>query len=175
MPSRHQDTPAVNRRGDDTHHRQGRRKGGLRDLAPRDRRRHHGREGRASNGRSEVDEYISKVDPKLRPQFKKLRSTIKTALPDAVESVKWGIPYYTLNGVGLASLADYGAHVNLYIMQGAKLSSDLLEGTGKGMRHITVKTVADIKEKEFAPLLREAGALTIKGSPSKRRANERAR
>src|ERR1041385_7328878 len=98
---------------------------------------------------SDVDDYISKVDPKLRAQFAKLRLVIKKALPGASESVKWGVPYYSLNEVGVASIAEYSQHVNLYFMQGAKLSSDLLEGTGRGMRHITVKTLEDIKEEEF--------------------------
>ena len=94
---------------------------------------------------SDVDEYVSKVDPKLRRQFQKLRSIVKNALPGASESVKWGVPYYSLNGVGVASLGDYTKHVNLYFMQGAKLSSDLLKGTGKGMRHITIKTLAEMR------------------------------
>ena len=105
---------------------------------------------------SDVDSYVSKVDPKLRSQFQKLRSIVKEALPGVSESVKWGVPYYSLDGVGVASIADYSGHVNLYLMQGAGLSSDLLEGTGKGMRHITVKTLAEIKETEFTRLLREA-------------------
>jgi hypothetical protein len=118
---------------------------------------------------SGVDSYISKVDPKLRSQFQRLRSIVKKALPGASESVKWGVPYYSLDGVGVASIADYSGHVNLYLMQGAELSSDLLEGTGKGMRHITVKTLAEIKEAEFMRLLREAGALAAGGSRRKMR------
>jgi hypothetical protein len=113
---------------------------------------------------SDVDSYISKVDSKLRSQFQRLRSIVKKALPGASESVKWGVPYYSLDGVGVGSIADYGGHVNLYLMQGAQLSSDLLEGTGKGMRHITVRTLAEIKETEFVRLLREAGALAAGGS-----------
>jgi hypothetical protein len=112
---------------------------------------------------SEVDAYVSKVDPKLRRQFEKLRSIIKKALPGISEAVKWGVPYYSLDRVGVASIAEYSEHVNLYLLQGAKLSSDLLGGTGKGMRHITVKTLDDIQDAEFTRLLREAGALATKG------------
>ena len=119
----------------------------------------------------DVDAYVSKVDPKLREQFQKLRSIVKKALPDVYESVKWNVPYYSLNGVGVASIAEYSEHVNLYLMQGAQLSSDLLEGTGKGMRHITVRTLAEIREKEVTRLVREAGALAGEG---RRRKNPRA-
>jgi hypothetical protein len=118
---------------------------------------------------SDVDSYVSKVDPKLRDQFQMLRLMVKKALPGVFESVKWGVPYYSLDGVGVASIADYSGHVNLYLMQGANISSDLLEGTGKGMRHITVKTLAEIKETEFMQLLREAGGLAAGGSRRKSR------
>src|SRR6267143_6147976 len=113
---------------------------------------------------SDVDAYVSKVNPELRRQFQKLRLIIKKALPDVSEAVKWGVPFYTLNGVGVASIAEYTEHVNLYLLQGANLSSDLLDGTGKGMRHITVKTMAEINEKEITRLLRKAGALAAGSS-----------
>ena len=118
---------------------------------------------------SDVNEYVSKVDPKLRRQFQRLRSIVKKALPGVSEAVKWGIPYYSLDGVGVASIAEYSQHVNLYFLQGAKLSSDLLEGTGRGMRHITVKTLKDIKEGEFTRLLSQAGKLAAEGPRGKDR------
>ena len=108
---------------------------------------------------SEVDSYVSGVDPKLRSRFEKLRSLVKMALPEASESIKWGAPYYALDGTGVASIAEYSEHVNLYLMQGARLSSALLKGTGRGMRHVTVKASAEVDEAEVVRLLREAGAL----------------
>ena len=120
---------------------------------------------------SDVDAYASKVDPKLRDQFQKLRSIIKKALPDVSEAVKWSVPFYSLNGVGVAAIADYSGHLNLAFLQGAKLSSDLLEGTGKGMRHITVRVAAEINEAELVRLLREAGALAAMGPLRENRRN----
>jgi hypothetical protein len=118
---------------------------------------------------SDVDAYASRVDPKLRRQFDEIRSIVRKALPGASEAVKWGVPYYSLDGVGVASMADYSGHVNLYFLQGAKLSSRLLEGTGKGMRHITVRTLDEIEEPEFVRLLKEAGELAVKEKRPKRR------
>jgi hypothetical protein len=60
-------------------------------------------------------------------------------------------------------------------MQGAELSSDLLEGTGKGMRHVTVKTLAEIKETEITRLVREAGAHAAGSSGRKSRRAAKAR
>ena len=121
---------------------------------------------------SDVDAYIAGIDPRLRGRFEELRSLVKKALPGVSESIKWGVSYYTHNGTGVASIAEYSDHVNLYLMQGAKLSSKLLEGTGKGMRHVTVEAKAHIDEKEINRLIREAGKLAT-AKPVKSRAKVR--
>ncbi len=117
---------------------------------------------------SDVDAYISKVDPKLRSQFEELRSLVKKALPGVPEAIKWNVPYYTFNGVGVASIAEYSRHVNLYLMYGAQISSTLLEGTGRGMRHVSVEPSADIDETEVIRILKEAGKLTAGRTPRSR-------
>lgn len=93
---------------------------------------------------------------------------MKKALPGVSESIKWSVPYYTYEGVGVASIAEYSHHVNLYLMHGAQLSSSLLEGTGRGMRHVTVESSAEIDEKEIIRLVREAGELPAAGPPKSR-------
>ncbi len=70
-----------------------------------------------------------------------------------------GVPTYSVNGKGIASIADYSRHINLYFFQGAKLSSKLLQGTGKGMRHIKIYTLKHIDETEFTKLLKKAAKL----------------
>ena len=56
----------------------------------------------------------------------------------------------------VAAIGDYTDHVNLYFVQGVKLSSNLLEGSGKGMRHIKIEKQSDIMPDEFSRLLKEA-------------------
>jgi hypothetical protein len=49
-------------------------------------------------------------------------------------------------------------HVNLAFLRGAELTEarELLEGTGKGMRHIKVRSPKDIRKQAFAALVKEA-------------------
>lgn len=109
---------------------------------------------------TDVDEYIGAIEnPRLCSLTKKVRRVITKALPRALESVKMGIPNYSVDGKNIAAIADYGKHVNLYFFQGAQLSSDLLQGTGKGMRHIRIEKPQDIREAEFTRLLRKAARL----------------
>ena len=84
--------------------------------------------------------YIDAIpDKKIRRLAKKVRTIIKKSIPEADESLKMGMPCYTIGKSMVASIADYRNHVNLYFFQGAGLSSVLLEGTGKGMRHIRIE------------------------------------
>ena len=48
---------------------------------------------------------------------------------------------------------------NLGFFEGARLTSQLLEGTGKGMRHVKVRTLKGIKEREIVGLLKKAAKL----------------
>jgi hypothetical protein len=109
-----------------------------------------------------VDEYIGSIeDPKLRRLLGKVRRIVRKALPDALESMKWGVPNYSIDGKNVASITDYGNYVNLYFFQGAKLSSTLLQGTGKRMRHVRIKESKDIHQAEFIRLLKKAAKITM--------------
>jgi hypothetical protein len=108
---------------------------------------------------SSVDAYIANIDPSLRALAEDVRLITKTAVPDASESLKMGIPTFSLDGVNVAAIADYNHHINLYFFSGAKLTSKLLEGTGRSMRHIRIRTPSDIRQVEFVRLLKEAARL----------------
>ena len=72
----------------------------------------------------------------MRATIKKLRQTVVRSLARPNESVKWGIPRYSIAGEKIVAIREYKKHVNLYFFSGAKVSSKLLEGSGRGMRHI---------------------------------------
>jgi hypothetical protein len=109
---------------------------------------------------TDVDAYIANLDPSIRKLAEKVRSVTTRALPSALESLKMGIPTYSINGISIAAIADYTHHINLYFFSGAKLSSTLLEGTGKRIRHIKIQDTRDVKKAEFARLLNEAAKFT---------------
>ena len=86
-----------------------------------------------------------------------LRAIIKTAAPDAEEAIKWGTPTYSQNGM-LCCIMVCKAHVSLLFYKGTSLSDPkhLLEGTGKGCRHIKLRAPGDIKPREFTRLVKQA-------------------
>ena len=60
-----------------------------------------------------VGEYIAGFPPDVREILETIRTTIKTAAPDAEESISYGMPAYKLNGP-LVYFAAYKNHIGFY-------------------------------------------------------------
>jgi hypothetical protein len=105
-----------------------------------------------------VAQYVEQVDPALRPLFKAVRAFVRKHAPELKERLYMDVPSYWSDDA-LLYLADYTRHVNLGFNQGAHLEDPhgLLEGTGKNLRHVKVRSKEDLTP-ELAALLREAVA-----------------
>jgi uncharacterized protein YdhG (YjbR/CyaY superfamily) len=55
-----------------------------------------------------IDEYIEAAPPMARPLLRQLRDTLKEAVPDAEESIKWSQPAFELKRI----LFMFSAHKN---------------------------------------------------------------
>lgn len=86
-----------------------------------------------------------------------LRASIRGEAPHLTEAVKWNSPFWIGHGDVLA-LQCYPDHVNLGFLRGAELAAGhpQLEGTGKAMRHVKVRSVADARAAELRALIRAA-------------------
>ena len=89
-----------------------------------------------------------------------LRKVIKTAAPDIEERIGWGMPCYFHNSM-VSGIMSCKAHVNLQLIKGARLTDPrhLLEGTGKGIRHLKLRTPAEIPVAQVKRWIRESLAL----------------
>lgn len=97
------------------------------------------------------DELLAGVEPDLAAIARRLRAMIWEVDPDVVETVRLG-DHAATYGVGPRKMTDGYAYimprqgyVNLGFYQGAALADPerLLEGTGKGLRHVKVRTQAE--------------------------------
>jgi hypothetical protein len=102
---------------------------------------------------NKIDDYISKQAPLQKEICQKLRSLILKTFPDAKEEMKWGVPAFADGNYYIVALKD---HVNLgFSIKGLTNEDEkLFDGSGKTMRHIEVKTLADIDEKRIVSLLK---------------------
>lgn len=62
---------------------------------------------------SDIDEYISGFPAATRKLLRRVRAAIRQAAPGAAETIKYGIPTFTLDG-NLISFAGYKRHIGLY-------------------------------------------------------------
>ncbi|HUD28419.1 MAG TPA: DUF1801 domain-containing protein [Novosphingobium sp.] len=60
-----------------------------------------------------VDDYIAAMSPPVRAMLEHLRDAVARALPEAVETIKWKVPHYTVDGRNVAGLAGFKAHCSL--------------------------------------------------------------
>jgi len=107
-----------------------------------------------------VDDYIARLPAPQQEIAVALRALIRKAAPKLVETVKWGHPCY-VGGEKVCSIVAYTDHVNLAFFRGADLADPegLLEGTGKEMRHVKLRTVEGIPKKAVSALVKGAARL----------------
>jgi hypothetical protein len=74
-----------------------------------------------SNSTSNVDLHQSELPQPQKGIVKRLRAFTARRYPELIESLKWHVPVYSLNGKNLLGLQDFTAHVNLNFFRGAQL------------------------------------------------------
>jgi hypothetical protein len=108
--------------------------------------------------------YVRDDNPALQKVVRGLRSLVKAAVPGAKIAVNsWGIPTFETNNpfcfymVGKNHLT-FGFHYGTSLHDPQKL----LEGTGKNLRHVKLRTVGDLEKKGLKELVLAAAQLESK-------------
>ena len=61
-----------------------------------------------------IDTYIADFPDDVQPILQKIRTIMREALPEAVESISYGIPTFKLNGKYPIYFAGFKKHVSIY-------------------------------------------------------------
>ena len=118
------------------------------------------------------DELLAGVEPDLAAIARRLRAIIRAVDVSTVETVRLGDNAATY-GVGPRKMSDGYAYImpmrgyiNLGFYQGALLADPqrLLEGTGKGLRHVKIRSVAEANRPPIRALVGAALARRRKGA-----------
>jgi hypothetical protein len=111
-----------------------------------------------------IDDVLGPIDEPLAIIAKALRALILEVDPDATEQPRPGDRSLSY-GVGSRKMIDgyayvmpHAQHVNLGFYEGAHLPdpTGLLAGTGKGLRHVKVRSLADASRPELRGLIEAA-------------------
>ena len=114
-----------------------------------------------------IDAYVSEAG-KLAPVAKAVRALVKSAAAGCEEYVSpWKTPAFDLNGP-LCVFVIQKVHVTLAFLRGAVLPDPegILEGEGKGVRNVRLRTPEDVKIPALKRLIEEAVKLNKKDPPS---------
>ena len=110
-----------------------------------------------------IDEFVAHFEPPVQAVLRRLHRLIRETWPDAHEGVdrgNWVLRYGT--GAGMRDmvlyLAGHKAHARLGFARGASLPDPegLIEGTGKNMRHVKVRSVEEAERPALRQLIEAA-------------------
>ena len=126
-----------------------------------------------------ADELLAGVEPDLAAVARRLRAIIRAVDVSTVETVRLGDNAATY-GVGPKKMTDGYAYImpmrgyiNLGFYQGAVLADPerLLEGTGKGLRHVKIRSLAEANRPPVRALVATALARRRRGATGPARAS----
>jgi hypothetical protein len=109
-----------------------------------------------------VNDYVRGLPVEQKAVAKALLELIKKAAPNAKAAIKWGVPWWSQNR-DMFCIYTASDHINFGFYHAVKLDDpdDLLEGTGKSMRHIKIYDAADIQKTKFTKLIKQAVKLDM--------------
>jgi hypothetical protein len=115
----------------------------------------------------------ARVPAAVKPIVEAARKVVTAVAPYAEEvacagtkprstSMMWKLVRYVVNGEVVVTIGTFTKHSSMFFARGAELDDGdgLLEGGGKKLRYITLRTPADAERAAVKRILRKAFALT---------------
>ena len=111
-----------------------------------------------------VEDFLSTRSPEVQALAMQVRDLVRRTLPHLTETVRPGRNAITYEAGSKMSkwllyVSPFKSHVNLGFFKGATLPDPegLLEGTGKDLRHVKIKTPEDVNSPALRALLEASG------------------
>lgn len=116
-----------------------------------------------------ITEQVRQIPPAVRPIVQAARRTVRTIAPKAEEityrsspprsrSMMWKIVRYVVDGEPVVAIGTFPKHSSLFFFRGSELDDGggLLEGGGKELRYITLRTPGDAERTAVKRIVRQA-------------------
>ncbi len=116
--------------------------------------------GRADFGKP-IEPYFEQLPPEKRAPLERLRALVEETVPSAQSSLKWGAPFYTLDGKMLCALGALKNEVALSFFGPPEVFKDpkgQLEGKSNSYRVLKVKDGSEIDTASVKRWLKAAAA-----------------
>ncbi len=118
-----------------------------------------------------IDEYIDGLGGDWRADaVRAVRALIDEEAPGATSSIKWAQPVWESGGP-FAYVKAFPNSVNVGFWRGAQIDDPggILQGDGDRMKHVPLRSAADLRPDDVRGFVRQAVALNAEhGNPTKR-------
>ncbi len=94
-----------------------------------------------------IESFFARQPAQLREILDALKKLVEKAAPDAKASLKWGMPFYTIDGAMFCALGGHKSHVNLILAGPPGAFADpekRLSGGGKTGRHLKLTSIDEL-------------------------------
>lgn len=112
-----------------------------------------------------VDAYIAKAKPFAQPILTHLRELVHLHAPGVEETLKWGVPHFTLNGQNLAGMAAFKEHATFGFWRDEEVTGSPRDTGAMGSmgRLASIANLPD--DAAMAAMIAKAVALAAEGKP----------
>lgn len=94
-------------------------------------------------GSAAFDAYIAKQPDPQRAALEQMRDRIRALVPDAVESISYGMPVFKLDGRDLVWIAGWKAHCSIYPLTDSFIADHAAELAGYALGKGTLRFTPD--------------------------------
>ena len=116
-----------------------------------------------------VDDYIAAQPETVRPKLEQVRTSIRKAVPEAVEGIGYRMPGYKLHGKPMLYFAGFKEHYSLFAASGSFFAALEEELRGyelrKGTVHFPLTKDVPVKLISRIAKLRAAGIVAMSKKP----------
>lgn len=114
-----------------------------------------------------VDAYIAKARPFAQPILTHLRALVHVHAPDVEETLKWGVPHFTLGGQNLAGMAAFKEHATFGFWRDEEVTGSPRDTGAMGSMG-RLASIADLPDDAaMAAMIAKAVALAAEGKPKR--------
>jgi hypothetical protein len=101
-----------------------------------------------------IESWFDMLTDEQRPIARALHAAVTAAAPSLHATVRWGNIVYQHEGTNALAIVPHKSHVNLQLFKGAGVAPmyPQLEGTGKGVRHLKLRTAEAVNADFIARL-----------------------
>ncbi|MDQ3193389.1 MAG: DUF1801 domain-containing protein [Bacteroidota bacterium] len=104
----------------------------------------------------DVDDFLNKIDSTRKDDLSKLRSIILKTLPDANETMQYGMPAYDVDGKGIVAFNSQKNYMSFYAEPASVLKNKrLLKGLSCGKSCIRFKRIDKLSEETIVKLIKD--------------------